>query len=180
MSSTLNLLKSKLSFALGTTQTSLYTDAKRTDAINKSVEHVIQLYPVPQYIVDITVPFVAGKFPLPTDFVRCWKLFDPNQLTEYIMVQPNDFDIPPANSFTIKWLPERWDDGIVELAAYFLFNDARQFDAAQAKEKLSREHLSHAWQIEAMRFEDPRLNRAESVFETMPMFRNSNDNWRIV
>ena len=185
------------------------------------MEHIIQLYPVPQYIVEITLPFTLGKANLPGDFVRCWKLFDPNMQTEYVMVQPNDFDAQLANSFTIKWdttlmptpgeaislypadtinltlryaqmpvdmaagsdtirLPERWDDGLVELAARFLFHDARQYDAEQAKEVLSREHLSHAWQIESMRFEDPRLNKLESAFETMPMFRQSNDNWRIV
>ena len=221
MGSTLNLLKSKLSFALGTTQTSLYTVPKRVDALNKAMEHIIQLYPVPQYIVETTLSFIAGSATLPTDFVRCWKLFDPNMQTEYMLVQPNDFDGQLANTFTIKWdttvlpsgaevislypadtidltfryaqmpidmvadsdtirLPERWDDGLVELAARFLFHDARQYDAEQAKEAISREHLSHAWQIENMRFEDPRLNRLESMYDTVPMFKQSNDNWRIV
>jgi hypothetical protein len=218
MSSTLGLLKQKLSFALGTSETVLYTNDKRLDAINKAIEHILQMYPIPQYRLDTTLAFATGVATLPTDFVRCWKLWNSTNSQEYVMVDPDDFDNNISYTFTIKWnaallpvagesvylcpadtvtlnlrysqtpvdmttdsqttrFPERWDDGIVELAAYFLLTDSRNFEAAAIIDKMAREHLTNAWSVEAMRFQDPRLNRLESKFESMGLLRGAYDNW---
>jgi hypothetical protein len=218
MASSLGLLLQKLSFALGTAETTLYTVDKRKDGINKAIEHILQMYPIPQYRLDTTLAFTSGVATLPTDFVRCWKLWNSTNSVEYVMVDPSDFDNNISYSFTIKWnaailpsggesvycypadtvtlnlrysqtpvdmttdsqitrFPERWDDGIVELAAYFLLTDSRNFDAAAIINKMAREHLTNAWSVEAMRFQDPRLNRLESKFESMGLLRGTYDNW---
>lgn len=216
MGSTRGLLKTKLNYALGTSETNLFTNDKRNDAINKAVEHVIQMYPIPQYTVDSTLAFVSGSIALPTDFVRCWKLWNSSTQLEYTLVQPNDFDNNMSYTCTIKWdtgtstekiyiypadtvtlsfrygqipvdmtsdsdtvrLPERWDDGIAEMAAYFLFTDSRNYDSAEIKKRLYRDHLAHAWSVENQRYQDPRFLRVESKFESMGILNPSNiDNW---
>jgi len=215
MGSTLGLLKTKLNYALGTSETNLNTQAKRQDAINKAIEHILQLYPIPQYTVDTTLAFTAGVASLPTDFCSCYKLWNSSMQLEYVMIQNNDFDNNVSYTFTVKWdtatstekvylypadtvtlnfryiqmpvdmtsdadttrLPERWDDGIAELAAMFLFKDSHDFAAAQEKERLAREHYSLAWSIESKRFQDPRLTRLESKFETMGILTQNIDNW---
>jgi hypothetical protein len=344
MGSTRGLLKTKLNYALGTSETNLFTQDKRNDAINKAVEHVVQIYPLPQYTVDTTLAFVNGVATLPSDFTRCWKLWNSAQQLEYVLVQPNDFDgnrsytctikydttstlpgekmyIYPASSYidqsadtggayantytlpailseaaldrltftptqtsvaqvglwivskgTGQWtvtlhdasnnllasqvvenanltngqfnffylpytwtagvfhihavstvadgtiktnvatdmetasyeelystslnlrygqmpvdmtsdldtirLPERWDDGIADMAAWFLFIDSRNYDSAAMKEKLYKEHIAHAWSIENQRYQDPRFQRVESKFESMGILNPSNiDNW---
>ena len=213
--STLGAYKTKLSYAVGTTETNLFTAAKRTDAINKAVEHILQLYPIPQYTVDTTLVFVAGVASLPTDFVRCYKLWNSSMQLEYVMIANNDFDNNVSYTFTIKYdtvsqtekvylypadtitlnfryiqipadmttdadttrLPERWDDGIAELAARFLFADSHEWASAQEKERIAKEHFSLAWSIENARFQDPRLTRLESKFETMGILTQNIDNW---
>jgi hypothetical protein len=219
MGSTRGLLKTKLTYALGTSETNLFTQDKRNDAINKAVEHVIQMYPIPQYTVDTTLAFTSGVASLPTDFVRCWKLWNSGQQLEYVLIQPNDFDNNVSYTFTIKWntailpsgaestyiypadtvtlnfrygqipadmtsdsdtvrFPERWDDGIAEMAAYFLFIDSRNYDTAEIKKRLYRDHLAHAWSVENQRYQDPRFLRVESKFESMGILNPSNiDNW---
>ena len=103
MGSTLGQLKTKLTYALGTSDINLYTHAKRTDAINKAVEHILQLYPIPQYTLETTLSFTSGVADLPTDFIRCLKLWNSGQQLEYVMIHPNDFDNQVSYSFTVKW-----------------------------------------------------------------------------
>lgn len=216
--STLGLLKTKLNYAVGTTETNLLTKQKRVDAINKAVEHILQLYPIPQYTAESTLAFIAGVVALPTDFIRCMKLYNSATQQEYIMIAPNDFDNQVSYTFTVKYdtvsltekcylypadtvtlnfryiqmpvdmtddaqstrLPERWDDGIAELAARFLFADSHEWASAQEKERLAKEHFALAWSIESARFQDPRLTRLESKFETMGILNHNIDNWHTV
>lgn len=202
--STLTQLLTKLSRALGTTETNKFTSDNRTAAINTAIESLLEMYAVPQYITTSTLTFSAGIASLPTDCLKPIRLFQADastsQLTrEFLLINQNDFDSHVSNTYTIKYIssveklyifpaetvslsfrylvaptylssgsdtvrfPTRWDDAIVQLAAYYLFSDDNQQDRASSKYQLAIDLSSKVWQAENARYESPETNKLESV-----------------
>ncbi len=101
---TLGDIKIKLSFALGTAETNLMTNEKRTDAINRAIQIILEQYPIPQYIKSTDLTFVAGVSNLPTDCTQPLKVTDANSaFVEYKRVTWDDFTLQINQSFTISW-----------------------------------------------------------------------------
>lgn len=103
MSSTLGELKVKQNYALGTAETKFFTDEKRTYALNKACENILEQYDVPEYITTSALTFASGVCDTPTAYLRALKLFDTSSpTTEYERLDYNDFDNAFGNSYTIK------------------------------------------------------------------------------
>lgn len=101
---TLGTLETKLSFALGTSETNLMTDEKRIDAINKAIEVVLTQYPIPQYVVSSNLAFTSGIAELPENCLMPLKLNDPTQASVvYSRVNWDDFESNISYTYTIAW-----------------------------------------------------------------------------
>ena len=74
---TLADLMRKLNFALGTSETNLMTNEKRIDALNRSIQIILEQYAVPQYVANTALAFSSGVALLPPDCVQPLKLVDP-------------------------------------------------------------------------------------------------------
>lgn len=101
--SDLAALKVKLNHALMISETNLYTEEKRTFAINTAIEDTLLEYPIPQYILAPSLSFSSGSVALPTDCLRPIKLFNATSLQEYDLIDPGDFDSNISNTATIKY-----------------------------------------------------------------------------
>ncbi len=98
----LGTLQTKLNFALGTSETNLMTEEKRTDALNRAVQYILQVYPIPQYVISDTVSFTSGVGSLPDNCLIPLKL---NVITEpttiYNRVTWDDFQNNVDYTYTI-------------------------------------------------------------------------------
>jgi|GEM_PF-6173784 len=100
--STLGDLQTKLNHSLMNAETNLYTNEKRIDAINRSIETILKKFDVPWYTLTSSISFTSGAATLPATFLRAIKVFNSSDL-EYTQVSPNDFDNDISNTWTIKW-----------------------------------------------------------------------------
>lgn len=105
MSITLGSLLTGLTASIGTSETNLYTNDKRTRAINKSVETILEKYPVPQYVITATLSFSNGAVSIPTDCLRPLKLFTSvnGAVQEYKIINEDDFDNNIYQTAKIYW-----------------------------------------------------------------------------
>ena len=104
MAFTLGDLKTKLNFALGTSETNLMTVEKRTDALNRSIQIILEQYAIPQYVISTALSFTAGIANLPTDCLQPLKLVDPTQNSnDFKRVNWDSFADNVSNTYTITW-----------------------------------------------------------------------------
>lgn len=103
MGSTLGTLKTRLNFALGTSETNLYTNDKRTRGINRAIETILEQYQIPQYVIDSTLSLSSGSVALPTDCLRVLKLWNSTNSVEYGLIIAEEFDLNQPHTCTIKW-----------------------------------------------------------------------------
>lgn len=104
MAITLGQLKVLLNFALGTSETNLLTKPKREDAINASIQNILEDYAIPQYVISANLSFTNGVASLPTDCITPLKLNDPNQKTIiYDRINWDNFSYNLTQTYTIKW-----------------------------------------------------------------------------
>lgn len=101
---TLGELKIKLNFAIGTSETNLLTNEKRTDAINTAIENILEQYPIPQYVAPVDLTFSSGLTDLPADCLMPLKITYPNDaFTEYDRVDWDKFPLNISQTYTIQW-----------------------------------------------------------------------------
>jgi len=104
MATTLGQYLQRLSYALGTTETNLFTLDKRKNAVNRAISIAVQQYPIPQYVKRTTLTFVAGVATLPTDCLQPYLLYDTNDAySEYDRVDFDKFRFQPTNTYTITY-----------------------------------------------------------------------------
>lgn len=104
MSFTLGDLKIKLNFAVGTAETNLLTTEKRVDAINRAIQIILEQFPIPQYVVPVTLTLVSGITNLPTDCLQPLKLVDPtNAFNVFTQTDWDLFDFNTQMTYTIVW-----------------------------------------------------------------------------
>jgi len=90
------------SLSLGTSETNLYTNDKRIDAINRAVESILEQYTISQYTIKTILNFTAGIATLPDDCLIPYKLAD-NQDTEYQQVDFDKFALNISCSYLVDY-----------------------------------------------------------------------------
>jgi len=90
MGATLGQLKLDLTEALGTSETTFFTNTSRINAINKTIREILDQFDVTQYQTSSQLSFSAGITALPTDCMRPLYLCDQYD-NEYIQLDYERF-----------------------------------------------------------------------------------------
>lgn len=98
----LDTLKLALTDFLGTTETNLWTEAKREAALNRAIRYILRRYDIPQYLQKTTISFTNGVALSPNNMLRPLKLFT-NDNIEYIQRDFDRFDYDRSFTYTLLY-----------------------------------------------------------------------------